>query len=146
MNRNLKEGLEMIKTAVELRPNDGYIIDSLGWAYFRLGRYAEAVDQLERAVLITPLDPTINDHLGDAYWKVGRKREARFQWERALNGDPKPEPDAAKAIQAKLEAGPNAEALTGDRPSRRCGRSEDALRRTRRGAGRQAAGDRRARH
>nr|WP_255617800.1 tetratricopeptide repeat protein [Aurantimonas sp. VKM B-3413] len=114
MNRNLEEGLDMIKTAVELRPNDGYIIDSLGWAYYRLGRYAEAVDQLERAVLITPLDPTINDHLGDAYWKVGRKREARFQWERALNGDPKPEPEAAKAIQAKLDAGPDAEPLTGD--------------------------------
>ncbi|HEX2020951.1 MAG TPA: tetratricopeptide repeat protein [Aurantimonas sp.] len=105
MNRNLEEGLEMIKLAVSLRPNDGYIIDSLGWAYYRLGRYEEAVEELERAVLITPMDPTINDHLGDAYWHVGRKREAEFQWERALNGDPEPEPEVVKVIEAKLKNG-----------------------------------------
>ncbi|MCP3054415.1 tetratricopeptide repeat protein [Aurantimonas marianensis] len=105
MNENLKEGLDMIRKAVELRPNDGYIIDSLGWAYFRLGRFEEAVEQLERAVLITPMDPTINDHLGDAYWRVGRTREARFQWERALVGEPKPEREAAQTIRAKLARG-----------------------------------------
>ncbi|MER0237535.1 tetratricopeptide repeat protein [Fulvimarina sp. MAC8] len=104
-NEHLEEGLDMIRKAVELRPNDGYIIDSLGWAYYRLGRYEEAVDELERAILLTPTDPTINDHLGDAYWHVGREREARFQWERALNGDPKPEPDAIERIEAKLEGG-----------------------------------------
>ena len=105
MNRNLEEGLDMIKKAVTLRPNDGYIIDSLGWAYYRLGRYQDAVDELERAVLITPMDPTINDHLGDAYWHVGRKREAEFQWERALNGEPAPEPEVVEAIKVKLEKG-----------------------------------------
>nr|WP_246753904.1 tetratricopeptide repeat protein [Jiella flava] len=105
MNRNLKEGLDMIKRAVDLRPNDGYIIDSLGWAYYRLGRYDDAVKQLERAVLITPMDPTINDHLGDAYWHVGRKREAKFQWERALVGQPAPDADARKEIEAKLQNG-----------------------------------------
>lgn len=105
MNRNLDEGLDMIKRAVDLRPNDGYIIDSLGWAYFRLGRYEEAVEQLERAVLITPMDPTINDHLGDAYWHVGRRREARFQWERALVAKPEPEAEQRKAIEAKLKDG-----------------------------------------
>ncbi|MFD2237224.1 tetratricopeptide repeat protein [Aureimonas populi] len=105
MNRNLEEGLEMIRTAVDLRPNDGYIIDSLGWAYYRLERFEEAVEQLERAVLITPADPTINDHLGDAYWRVGREREARFQWERALRGTPEPEPDVAEKIRAKLADG-----------------------------------------
>ncbi|RFC63296.1 tetratricopeptide repeat protein [Fulvimarina endophytica] len=104
-NVNLDEGLDMIRTAVELRPNDGYIIDSLGWAYYRLGRYDEAVDELERAILLSPTDPTINDHLGDAYWHVGREREARFQWERALSGDPKPEPDQIERIRAKLEGG-----------------------------------------
>ncbi|EAU43185.1 hypothetical protein FP2506_10086 [Fulvimarina pelagi HTCC2506] len=104
-NVHLEEGLDMIRKAVELRPNDGYIIDSLGWAYYRLGRYDEAVEELERAVLLTPTDPTINDHLGDAYWHVGREREARYQWERALNGDPKPEPDAIERIEAKLEGG-----------------------------------------
>ncbi|MEF2552397.1 tetratricopeptide repeat protein [Aurantimonas sp. A2-1-M11] len=105
MNENLQEGLDMIRKAVELRPNDGYIIDSLGWAYYRLGRYDEAVEQLERAVLITPLDPTINDHLGDAYWHVGRTREARFQWERALIGEPEPAEDVKSTIRTKLKDG-----------------------------------------
>ncbi len=105
MNRNLDEGLDMIRTAVDLRPNEGYIIDSLGWAYYRLERFDEAVEQLERAILISPTDPTINDHLGDAYWRVGREREARFQWERALNATPAPEPEAAAKIRVKLEEG-----------------------------------------
>lgn len=105
MNRNLDEGLEMIRTAVDLRPNEGYIIDSLGWAYYRLERFDEAVEQLERAVLISPTEPTINDHLGDAYWRVGREREARFQWQRALNSTPAPEPEVAEKIRIKLEEG-----------------------------------------
>ena len=105
MNRNLDEGLDMIRTAVDLRPNEGYIIDSLGWAYYRLERFDEAVEQLERAILISPTDPTINDHLGDAYWRVGREREARFQWQRALNATPEPEPDVAAKIRIKLNEG-----------------------------------------
>nr|WP_245396544.1 tetratricopeptide repeat protein [Jiella sonneratiae] len=112
MDRHLDEGLDMIKRAVDLRPNDGYIIDSLGWAYYRLGRYEDAVDQLERAVLITPMDPTINDHLGDAYWKVDRKREAKFQWQRALVGKPEPDADQRKEIEAKLKNGLSAGADT----------------------------------
>lgn len=112
MNRHLDEGLDMIKRAVDLRPNDGYIIDSLGWAYYRLGRYDDAVEQLERAVLITPMDPTINDHLGDAYWQVGRKREAKFQWQRAVDGKPEPEAEQRAEIEAKLKNG-----LTGTKSS-----------------------------
>ncbi|WP_062113504.1 tetratricopeptide repeat protein [Aureimonas sp. AU40] len=112
MNRNLDEGLQMIRTAVDLRPNDGYIIDSLGWAYYRLGRYPDAVEQLERAILLTPADPTINDHLGDAYWRVGRTREARFQWNRALIGEPKPEPNVVETIKRKLAEGLGPEAPT----------------------------------
>lgn len=81
---NLEEGERLIRDALELEPDDGYIVDSLGWVYFRTGRIGEAVDQLERAVTLRPDDATINDHLGDAYWVVGRHREARFQWERAL--------------------------------------------------------------
>ena len=75
---NLDEGMKMIRRAVEQRPDDGYIVDSLGWAYYRLGNYEEAVKHLERAVELKPEDPTINDHLGDAYWKVGRKLEAQI--------------------------------------------------------------------
>lgn len=82
---NLKQSMDMIRRAASLRPEDGYIIDSLGWVLFRLGKHEEAVPHLERAVELLPYDPIINDHLGDSYWSVGRKREARFQWMRAKN-------------------------------------------------------------
>jgi len=88
---------------VELRPNDGYVVDSLGWAHFQLGAYEEAVQHLERAVQLQPDDPTINDHLGDALWRVGRRIEARFQWRHALELDP--EPDQIEPIKVKLEDG-----------------------------------------
>ena len=83
MGLNLEPALAMIRKAVELRPNDGYIVDSLGWAFYKLGRYEEAVVELERAVSLRSSDPIINDHLGDAYWKVGRVLEAQFQWRHA---------------------------------------------------------------
>ncbi len=83
MGIQLEPALDMIRKAVELRPNDGYIVDSLGWAYYRLGRYEDAVTELERAVSLRASDPIINDHLGDAYWKVGRILEAQFQWRHA---------------------------------------------------------------
>ncbi len=84
----LDEALNMIKTAVDLRPTDGYIVDSLGWVFYRLGRYEEAVTELERAIELRPADPVINDHLGDAYWMVGRRNEARFQWNHARDLGP----------------------------------------------------------
>lgn len=84
---NLLPALDMIQRAVAAAPNDGYIIDSLGWAYYRLGRYEEAVAELERAVQLRSTDPEINDHLGDAYWMAGRKLEARFQWNIAASVD-----------------------------------------------------------
>ena len=100
---NLDEGMRMIRRAVEQRPDDGYIVDSLGWAYYRLGNFEEAVKHLERAVELKPEDPTINDHLGDAYWKVGRQLEAHFQWSHAR--DLKPEPDELEKIEEKLKSG-----------------------------------------
>jgi tetratricopeptide (TPR) repeat protein len=100
---NLDSGMEMIKRAVQQRPDDGYIVDSLGWAYFRLGNYEEAVKQLEHAVELKPEDPTINDHLGDAYWRVGRMLEAHFQWAHAR--DLKPDPEDLPKIEAKLQNG-----------------------------------------
>ena len=103
MGINLDEGLDMIRSAVDQRPNDGYIVDSLGWAYYRLGRYQEAVEQLERAAELRPEDPVINDHLGDAYWQVGRKLEATFQWNHARDLDP--EPADLEKIVKKLESG-----------------------------------------
>ena len=100
---NLDEGMRMIRRAVEQRPDDGYIVDSLGWAYYRIHNYEEAVKHLERAVELKPEDPTINDHLGDAYWKVGRTLEASFQWAHAR--DLKPEPDDLKKIVEKIRTG-----------------------------------------
>ena len=97
------EAQAMIERAVEQRPRDGYIIDSLGWAYYLRGNYQEAVNHLEQAVVLVADDPTVNDHLGDAYWRVGRKLEARYQWQRAL--DLKPDEKQAAALQAKLNDG-----------------------------------------
>ena len=100
---NLDEGMEMIKKAVQQRPDDGYIVDSLGRAYYRIGNYEEATKQLERAIELKPEDPTINDHLGDAYWRVGRVLEAKFQWAHAR--DLKPDPEELPKIEEKLKDG-----------------------------------------
>ena len=100
----------MIEKAVELRPEDGYIVDSLGWAHYRMGDYAGAADYLEKATELVPEDPTINDHLGDAYWQTGRLVEARYQWRRALQFGP--QESEVKPIEAKLENGLNLPAAT----------------------------------
>lgn len=100
---NQDQALRMLHRAVELKGDDGYIIDSLGWAYYKRGDYRKAVLYLEQAVLLEPSEATINDHLGDAYWKVGRTREARFQWDHALKLDPD-EKERAR-IERKLRDG-----------------------------------------
>jgi len=100
---NLEEAFKMLRRAVELRPNDGYIVDSLGWAHFKLGQYAEAAETLEKAIDLKPADPVLNDHLGDAYWRVNRRIEAHFQWNHAR--DMGPEPEDLPAILKKIEGG-----------------------------------------
>jgi tetratricopeptide (TPR) repeat protein len=100
---HLEEGMRMIRRAVEQRADDGYIVDSLGWAYYRMGDFENAVKYLEQAVELKPEDPTINDHLGDAYWRIGRRLEATFQWAHAR--DLKPEPEDLEKILAKLKNG-----------------------------------------
>ena len=100
---HLERAQKMIKRAVELRPNDGYVVDSLGWVLYRLGKFAGAVRELERAVELRPEDPIINDHLGDAYWRVGRRQEARFQWRRSLSLEP--EDDLLTVLKDKIKAG-----------------------------------------
>lgn len=87
--QHVEQAKALIEKAVELRPNDGFIIDSLGWVNFLTGDYEKAVTLLEQAVRIEPDDVTINEHLGDAYWRVGRKIEARFQWQHAIDSKPK---------------------------------------------------------
>ncbi|MAU40725.1 MAG: hypothetical protein CMF31_03800 [Kordiimonas sp.] len=101
--QNFEEARNMLYRAVALRPNDGYIVDSLGWALFKLGEMSQAVEVLEKAVLLQPDDWTINDHLGDAYWAVGRQAEARFQWRHAISLDPE-DADRQKLID-KIENG-----------------------------------------
>jgi tetratricopeptide (TPR) repeat protein len=104
---NLDEALGMIERAVEARPDSGYIVDSLGWVLYRLGRFEEAVEPMERAAALMPVDPIVNDHLGDVYWMVGRHTEAQFQWHRALSfidEDSAPEADPDR-IRRKLDVG-----------------------------------------
>ncbi|MHA7829146.1 MAG: tetratricopeptide repeat protein [Roseovarius sp.] len=104
----LDEALEMIEQAVAAQPESGYIVDSLGWALYRLDRYDEAIGHMERAAELMPVDPVVNDHLGDVLWAVGRKTEATFHWKRALSLiDPeRPSPDIdPERIRRKLEVG-----------------------------------------
>jgi tetratricopeptide (TPR) repeat protein len=103
MGKNLVEARRMLERAVELRPNDGNIVDSLGWALFKLGDLPGAVRWLERAVELEPRNSVVNDHLGDVYWIAGRRAEAQFQWQRALRLEP--EPGDIPRIEAKLRDG-----------------------------------------
>ena len=100
---NYLEAFEMIQSAVQQQPDSGHIVDSLGWAYYRLGNYDLAADTLERAVALVPYQPEILDHLGDAYWRVGRRLEAVYHWNHALFYDP--DDDLAATIQEKIDNG-----------------------------------------
>ena len=108
---HLKEAIKMLQKAVEQKPDDGFIIDSLAWAYYRLGQYDKAVVYQEKAVSLEPGDSVLNDHLGDIYWKLGRHNEARFQWQRALAF--KPDADRVAPIEAKLQHGLDAKGTGG---------------------------------
>jgi len=104
--KNLPQALAMLEKARSLSPFDGYIVDSVGWAYYRLGRYDDAVKTLEAAIQLVPGDATVNEHLGDAYWRTGRKLDARFQWNHALAFGPDPTQKAE--IEKKLQSGDDA--------------------------------------
>lgn len=105
-NENLAEALGMVQKAVAARPQSGAMLDSLGWAYYRLGDYKTAVEKLEAAVEMEPGDPDVNGHLGDAYWKVGRQTEARFQWQRVLSLEPDDKQKADSEAKLKNGLGP----------------------------------------
>lgn len=98
-NERLPEALAMVQKAVAARPQSGAMLDSLGWAYYRLGDYRMAVEKLEAAVELEPGDPDVNGHLGDAYWRAGRRIEAQFQWRRVLSL----EPDAKQKAEAEAK-------------------------------------------
>jgi Flp pilus assembly protein TadD len=102
-NLKLKEGLALIEKAVKLKPDDGNLLDSLGWAHYRLGDYPKAIDLMERAAALEPNSSETRDHLGDAYWRAGREGEARKSWQQALSL--KPDPADAKKIEGKIARG-----------------------------------------
>jgi tetratricopeptide (TPR) repeat protein len=108
---NLDEAVAMLEKARALRPLDGFIADSVGWAYYRLGRYQDAARALEEAVQLAPAAADVNDHLGDAYWRVGRRIDARFQWQHALQLNP----DAMQktVLERKLQFGLDAVSASG---------------------------------
>lgn len=97
------QAFKMLRRAVDLRPRDGFIVDSLGWAFYKLKRYHEAVHELEKAVQLVPADPLINEHLGDAYWRDGHQIEAHFQWNHAR--DFKPDPKDLPRILSEIKNG-----------------------------------------
>jgi len=101
--QHLEEARAMIEKAVASDPRSGAMVDSLGWAFYRMGDFKKAVEKLEEAVELDAGDPEINNHLGDAYWKVGRKDEAQFQWRRVLTL--KPDDKIKASAEAKLASG-----------------------------------------
>ncbi len=111
-NSNLDEAFRMLRRAVEQRPTDGYIVDSLGWAFYRLGQYDNALQLMEKAVQLKAADPTVNDHLGDVYWRMGRKLEAKFQWNHARDLGAEPE-DMQKILDKIANGLPDEPVATG---------------------------------
>ena len=91
----------MLKKANQLKPNDGYIVDSLGWALFKLKKYDEAKKYLELAVKLMASDPVINDHYADALWMNSNSLQARYYWNYVLKLK-KTEEKLKKKIEKKL--------------------------------------------
>ena len=98
---NIEKALEMLKRANKLKENDGYIIDSLGWAYYATNNYVEAEKFLQKAVELMPLDPTINDHYADVLWMLNKNIQARYLWKHVLNLD-ETEKSVKESVKKKL--------------------------------------------
>ena len=130
---HLDEAFKMLRKAVALRPEDGFIVDSLGWAHYRLGDYAEAVKELERAIELKPGDPTINDHLGDAYWRVGPQARGAVPVEPCARPKPEPEDLPGHPRQDRARpAGPEAGRGRRGQPTSATGEQAAGCRRSRR--------------
>ena len=100
----IEQSLSMLEKANKLRSNDPYIIDSLGWALFKLKRFKESKKYLQLAVRLMPGDPIVNDHYGDVLWKNGNEIQARYYWNYVLNLE-KAEDELKKVIEEKLTKG-----------------------------------------
>lgn len=106
---HLNEAVALLQKAVAASPGQGAVLDSLGWAHFRMGDYKAALTDLERASGLEPADASIVDHLGDVYWRVGRPVDARYQWNRVLTLAP--EDDVKAAVERKLKDGGSTTAM-----------------------------------
>ena len=100
----INKSLEMLRKANKIKSNDPFIIDSLGWALYKLERYQESKNYLQLAVRLMPADPIVNDHYGDVLWKNGDKIQARYYWNYVLNLE-KAEEDLKEKIEQKLIKG-----------------------------------------
>jgi len=97
----LEKSIDMLNKANNLKKNDGYIIDSLGWAYFKMGNYKISRGYLQLAITLMPTDPTVNDHYGDCLWMLGKQIQARYYWKYVLNLKDV-EPELKDEIKKKL--------------------------------------------
>jgi len=105
MGIRLEEAEEFVKRALQIKPEDGYITDSLGWVYFKMGRHSEALEWIKKALDRLPEDPLITEHLGDTYQALGRWRDAQEAYERALRlGHESPEQLESKLKESKKKA------------------------------------------
>ncbi len=101
---NIEKSLRMLEKANKLKSNDPYIVDSLGWALFKLDRYKESKEYLQLAVKLLPGDPVVNDHYGDVLWKNGKQIQARYYWNYVLNLE-KTEDELKENVEKKLSKG-----------------------------------------
>ena len=102
-NKNLDEAEILVRKAIEVKPNDGYITDSLGWVLFQQGRIAEALKTLEKADRLAPDEPVILEHLGDAYLKNAEKQKALEVYQRALESDREEDEEIKDRLRKKIE-------------------------------------------
>ncbi len=99
---HVKEGMDLVRQAMNLSPHSGAIVDSLGWGYYKLGQYDQALSFIEQAVQMEPSDAEVNEHLGDVYKAMGRDSEARYEWQRVLTLNATARETAS--VKAKLDA------------------------------------------
>jgi Flp pilus assembly protein TadD len=100
MGVQLPEAKQLVEKALKLKPNDGYIVDSLAWVYFKMGQQQKALELMHKALTIVPDDPVMLEHLGDIYASLGNRGKAREAYEKALTAKHE-EPDK---IRGKLRA------------------------------------------
>ena len=100
-NKNVETALEMLRKANDLKKNNGYITDSLGWALYKLKDFSEAKEYLKQAIMLMPGDPVINDHFADCLWMNNYKIQARYYWKNVLKMD-SAEEELKREVEKKL--------------------------------------------